>query len=99
MMQKTPGQAPRAEVVAADMDEREVVKPKTAYQMYLHDHLHRMHNEIESTTRKLELEKRRLNKLDDDVVRTKSELEEKLGKDRHQAKEREEASRKITKDR
>jgi len=36
-----------------------------------------MHNEIESTTRKLELEKRRLNKLDEDAARMRSECTEK----------------------
>merc|ERR1719460_2399573 len=88
MMQKTPGQAPRAEVVAADMDEREVSKPKTAYQLYLHKHMHRMHNEIESTTRKLELEKRRLNKLEEDVARTRTEHDDKVLKVHHKELEK-----------
>ncbi|CAK9045685.1 Outer dynein arm protein 1 (Docking complex component 2) [Durusdinium trenchii] len=48
-----------------------------AHQAYLQDHLQRMHNEIESTTRKLELEKRRLNKLDEDAARMRSECTEK----------------------
>mmetsp|Transcript_35272 Transcript_35272/g.89808 ORF Transcript_35272/g.89808 Transcript_35272/m.89808 type:complete len:717 (-) Transcript_35272:103-2253(-) len=52
--------------------------PRTAQQVYLQDHLQRMHNEIESTTRKLELEKRRLNKLDEDVTRMRAEHEEKV---------------------
>jgi len=52
--------------------------PRTAQQTYLQDHLHRVHNEIESTTRKLQLEKRRLNKLDEDLVRTRTEYEEKV---------------------
>jgi len=61
------------------------MKPRTAYQHYLNDHIQRMHNEIESTTRKLELERRRLNKLEEDVARTKVEHEEKVIK--FQAKE------------
>eukprot|EP00435_Cladocopium_sp_Y103_P066432 s1043_g28.t1 len=54
-----------------------------AHQAYLQDHLQRMHNEIESTTRKLELEKRRLNKLDEDhelcgdALRMRAECNEK----------------------
>jgi hypothetical protein len=51
---------------------------KSAYQSYLEDHLHRMHHEIEVTTRKLELEKRRLNKLDEDVKRARSEYDDKV---------------------
>jgi hypothetical protein len=54
--------------------------PRTAQQMYVHDHVQRMHNEIESTTRKLELEKRRLNKLEDDVSRLRKEYDEKVVK-------------------
>merc|ERR1719478_1537629 len=54
--------------------------PRTAHQIYLHDHLQRMHNEIETITRKLELEKRRLNKLDEDVVRMRVEHEDKVTK-------------------
>jgi len=72
------GQPARGDVAVEEASEREAAKPKTAYQLYLHDHLHRMHNEIESTTRKLELEKRRLNKLEDDVKRTMAEHEEKV---------------------
>jgi len=45
----------------------------TVYQAYLKDHLHRMQHEIEITTRKLELEKRRLAKLDEEVTRARSE--------------------------
>merc|ERR1719203_1644270 len=52
--------------------------PKTAQQVYLQDHLQRVHNEIESTTRKLELEKRRLNKLDEDVARMRAEHQQKV---------------------
>lgn len=52
--------------------------PRTAYQLYLQDHLFRMRQEIESTTRKLELEKRRLNKLEGDVSRTRLEHSEKV---------------------
>merc|ERR1719162_2718168 len=78
------GQPARGQELAVpDIDEREVTKPKTAYQLYLLDHLHRMHNEIESTTRKLELEKRRLNKLEEDVVRTRTEHDEKVLKVQH----------------
>jgi len=40
--------------------------------------LHRMHHEIEVTTRKLELEKRRLAKLDEDSRRAKQEYEDKV---------------------
>ena len=53
-----------------------------AHQAYLQDHLQRMHNEIESTTRKLELEKRRLNKLDEDAQRMRQECQEKTTKTR-----------------
>lgn len=56
--------------------------PRTAHQVYLQDHLQRVHNEIESTTRKLELEKRRLNKLDEDVSRMRAEHQ------KHQKKEK-----------
>jgi len=70
----------RPEVVPDQLDDDKTSKPRTAYQLYLHDHLHRMHNEIESTTRKLELEKRRLNKLEEDVARTRAEHEEKVTK-------------------
>jgi hypothetical protein len=52
--------------------------PRTAHQMYLHEHLARMHHDIESTTRKLELEKRRLYKLEKDLERTREEHEEKV---------------------
>lgn len=71
---------PSRQTAAADADDRESAKSKTADQLYLHDHLHRMHNEIESTTRKLELEKRRLNKLEVDVARTRAEYDEKVVK-------------------
>mmetsp|Transcript_234 Transcript_234/g.716 ORF Transcript_234/g.716 Transcript_234/m.716 type:complete len:695 (-) Transcript_234:214-2298(-) len=60
--------------------EDKTMGPRTAHQIYLQDHLQRVHNEIESTTRKLELEKRRLNKLDEDVTRMKAEHEEKVVK-------------------
>eukprot|EP00927_Polykrikos_kofoidii_P036503 TRINITY_DN30826_c0_g1_i1.p1 TRINITY_DN30826_c0_g1~~TRINITY_DN30826_c0_g1_i1.p1 ORF type:complete len:693 (+),score=147.08 TRINITY_DN30826_c0_g1_i1:158-2236(+) len=62
------------------VDERTAHVPRTAHQVYLHDHLQRMHNEIESTTRKLELEKRRLNKLEEDVTRMRTEYDEKVVK-------------------
>jgi len=45
----------------------------TVYQAYLTDHMHRMQHEIEITTRKLELEKRRLAKLDEEVARARGE--------------------------
>eukprot|EP00928_Gymnodinium_smaydae_P089784 TRINITY_DN73696_c0_g1_i1.p1 TRINITY_DN73696_c0_g1~~TRINITY_DN73696_c0_g1_i1.p1 ORF type:complete len:695 (+),score=209.50 TRINITY_DN73696_c0_g1_i1:82-2166(+) len=64
---------------AMAFDERAPM-PRTAQQIYLHDHLQRMHNEIESTTRKLELEKRRLNKLEEDVTRMRGEHDEKVFK-------------------
>lgn len=51
---------------------------RTAQQLYLQDHMQRMHNEIEMTTRKLELEKRRLNKLEDEVERVSHEHSEKV---------------------
>jgi len=51
---------------------------RTAQQLYLQDHMQRMHNEIEMTTRKLELEKRRLNKLEDEVDRVSHEHSEKV---------------------
>jgi len=73
--------------------------PKTAHQVYLQDHLQRVHNEIESTTRKLELEKRRLNKLDEDVSRMRDEYNEKVlrAAPKHQGKvsERETPVRKL----
>lgn len=80
-MTQKPGQS--KEVVVHEIDEIQSTKPKTAHQQYLQDHLHRMHNEIESTTRKLELEKRRLNKLEEDVARTKVEHDEKVLKAHH----------------
>jgi len=59
---------------------------RSAQQSYMQDHVQRMHNEIESTTRKLELEKRRLNKLDEDVMRMRAEHKEKCLKPRPDAK-------------
>mmetsp|Transcript_49732 Transcript_49732/g.115371 ORF Transcript_49732/g.115371 Transcript_49732/m.115371 type:complete len:705 (-) Transcript_49732:31-2145(-) len=59
-------------------DDRPLAGPRTAQQVYLQDHLQRMHNEIESTTRKLELEKRRLNKLEEEIERVRAEHEEKV---------------------
>eukprot|EP00416_Gambierdiscus_australes_P041188 CAMPEP_0171115226 /NCGR_PEP_ID=MMETSP0766_2-20121228/87268_1 /TAXON_ID=439317 /ORGANISM="Gambierdiscus australes, Strain CAWD 149" /LENGTH=74 /DNA_ID=CAMNT_0011577567 /DNA_START=72 /DNA_END=293 /DNA_ORIENTATION=- len=56
-------------------DDRPLAGPRTAQQVYLQDHLQRMHNEIESTTRKLELEKRRLNKLEEEIERVRAEHE------------------------
>jgi len=68
--------------LASDNEETKVVmhKAQTAHQAYLQDHLQRMHNEIESTTRKLELEKRRLNKLEEDTSRMRVEYTEKVQK-------------------
>lgn len=63
------------------VNEKEVTaRALPAHQAYLQDHLQRMHNEIESTTRKLELEKRRLNKLDEDAARMRQEHDEKAHK-------------------
>mmetsp|Transcript_99086 Transcript_99086/g.186175 ORF Transcript_99086/g.186175 Transcript_99086/m.186175 type:complete len:695 (+) Transcript_99086:149-2233(+) len=73
------------ELMTTEEELDSTMKPRTAYQHYLNDHIQRMHNEIESTTRKLELERRRLNKLEEDVARTKVEHEEKVIK--FQAKE------------
>merc|ERR550514_1561165 len=53
-------------------------RARTSYEAYIEDHLHRMHHEIEVTTRKLELEKRRLAKLEEDCRRAKSEYEDKV---------------------
>jgi len=47
-----------------------------------------MHNEIESTTRKLELEKRRLNKLEEDATRMRAEYAEKVQKAPHEKQDR-----------
>lgn len=63
------------------------VGSRTAHQLYLQDHLQRVHNEIESTTRKLELEKRRLNKLDEDVNRMRQEHTQKVVMRRNAEKE------------
>jgi len=68
------------EFTLAAFEERPPVGPRTAQQVYLQDHMQRMHNEIESTTRKLELEKRRLNKLEEEVERVRDEHEEKVSK-------------------
>merc|ERR1719421_541608 len=43
------------------------------YRSYIEDHLHRMHHDIESTTRKLELERRRLHGLDEALSSAKQE--------------------------
>merc|ERR1719359_493348 len=43
------------------------------YRSYIEDHLSRMHHEIESTTRKLELERRRLHGLDEALSSAKQE--------------------------
>jgi Ca2+-binding EF-hand superfamily protein len=66
----------------------EVTRARTSYEAYIEDHLHRMHHEIEVTTRKLELEKRRLAKLEEDCRRAKSEYEDKvMPKRKHDEKE------------
>jgi len=88
MTQKGGRPAGGQEIVVAEVDEREVAKPMTAHQLYLHKHMHRMHNEIESTTRKLELEKRRLNKLEEDVSRTRTEHDDKVLKVHHKELEK-----------
>jgi len=54
------------------------VLPRTAEQYYLQDHAQRLHNEIETTTRQLELEKRRLNRLEEEVARVRHEHAEKV---------------------
>jgi len=58
--------------------EKQPPKPTDARQAYLQDHFMRIQNEIEFTTRKLELEKRRLNKLEEDASRMRAEHEEKV---------------------
>jgi hypothetical protein len=60
-------------------------RARTSYEAYIEDHLHRMHHEIEVTTRKLELEKRRLAKLEEDCRRAKQEYEDKVMPKRHKA--------------
>mmetsp|Transcript_16257 Transcript_16257/g.35193 ORF Transcript_16257/g.35193 Transcript_16257/m.35193 type:complete len:701 (-) Transcript_16257:62-2164(-) len=69
--------------------------PRTAQALYLQDHVQRLHNEIESTTRKLELEKRRLNKLDEDVTRMRSEYENKVKTTQPKTTQKEESIRKM----
>lgn len=81
MTQKHPGMS--KEVVVQEVEDSENTKDKTAYSRYLSDHSRRMQNEIEQTTRKLELEKRRLNKLEEDVARTRVEHDEKVLKAHH----------------
>eukprot|EP00429_Kryptoperidinium_foliaceum_P092462 CAMPEP_0176201754 /NCGR_PEP_ID=MMETSP0121_2-20121125/9728_1 /TAXON_ID=160619 /ORGANISM="Kryptoperidinium foliaceum, Strain CCMP 1326" /LENGTH=569 /DNA_ID=CAMNT_0017540639 /DNA_START=26 /DNA_END=1732 /DNA_ORIENTATION=+ len=73
-----PGKNTSADYTLALAEDNAASMPRTAQQLYLQDHLQRVHNEIESTTRKLELEKRRLNKLDEDVIRMRKEHEEKV---------------------
>lgn len=71
---------------------------RTAQQLYLQDHVQRMHNDIESTTRKLELEKRRLNKLDEDVMRMRAEHDDKVtnpNPKKNGEKEKDESIRKL----
>mmetsp|Transcript_41855 Transcript_41855/g.130278 ORF Transcript_41855/g.130278 Transcript_41855/m.130278 type:complete len:700 (+) Transcript_41855:112-2211(+) len=70
----------QAESALALFDDRPAVGPRTAQQTYLQDHMRRVHDEIESTTRKLELEKRRLNKLEEEVARVRAEHTEKVAK-------------------
>jgi len=58
-----------------------IVEPqylRTAEECYLQDHAARLHNEIETTTRQLELEKRRLNRLEEEVARVRHEHAEKV---------------------
>jgi hypothetical protein len=51
---------------------------RTAHQRYLDDHLKCMHEDIENMTKRLELEKRRLNKLEQDCKRARQEHSEKV---------------------
>lgn len=50
------------------------------FRSYIEDHLHRMHHEIEATTRKLELERRRLHTLDEALKRARVEEDDKRTK-------------------
>mmetsp|Transcript_109738 Transcript_109738/g.321232 ORF Transcript_109738/g.321232 Transcript_109738/m.321232 type:complete len:702 (-) Transcript_109738:121-2226(-) len=68
------------DLTLVNFEERSAAGPRTAQQIYLQDHQQRLHNEIESTTRKLELEKRRLNKLEEEVERVRAEHEDKVFK-------------------
>merc|ERR1719160_1756976 len=47
------------------------------YRSYIEDHLHRMHHDIERTTRNLELERRRLHGLDEALASAKQEYDTK----------------------
>jgi len=60
------------------MGDGTMTRARTSYEAYIEDHLHRMHHEIEVTTRKLELEKRRLAKLGEDCKRAKTEYEDRV---------------------
>jgi len=53
-------------------------------QSYMMDHLARMHSDIESTTRRLELEQRRLFRLDKELESAESEFERKRKRDMEQ---------------
>merc|ERR1719421_2372937 len=50
------------------------------FRSYIEDHLHRMHHDIEATTRKLELERRRLHTLDEALTSAKTEYNTKRQK-------------------
>ncbi|CAK0831310.1 unnamed protein product [Prorocentrum cordatum] len=62
----------------AEADKTLSMGSRTAHQLYLEDHLTRLSEDISSTTKRLELEKRRLNKLEQDVERTRLEHQEKV---------------------
>lgn len=51
-----------------------------ALQKYLDNHVQRLQNDIDSTTRKMEIEKRRLHELRENLRRSKEEFEEKRNK-------------------
>lgn len=51
-----------------------------SYTNYFEDHLARLHADIEHTTRKLELEQRRLSKIDKDLASAESEFQQKRSK-------------------
>merc|ERR1719277_1991616 len=51
---------------------------RTAHNLYMEDHITRLSEDISSTTKRLELEKRRLNKLDQEVESTRLEHQKKV---------------------
>mmetsp|Transcript_28044 Transcript_28044/g.55103 ORF Transcript_28044/g.55103 Transcript_28044/m.55103 type:complete len:732 (+) Transcript_28044:183-2378(+) len=68
-----------AETLSSTTADISLLSP-TAEQIYLQEHAQRLHNEIETTTRQLELEKRRLNRLEEEVARVRHEHAEKVCK-------------------